>query len=97
MRASDFRRYVQTTAAAATIAIAGVSAPAVLGAQETATPPAPVQTMDVDDDAYEDDDDMDLGWLGLLGLAGLLGLRRRHVTHVDHTTRVDDTTRRPMV
>ncbi|HST90746.1 MAG TPA: WGxxGxxG family protein [Brevundimonas sp.] len=25
----------------------------------------------------EDDDGMDLGWLGLLGLAGLLGLKKR--------------------
>ena len=95
MRASDFRRHLQTTVAAATIAIAGVSAPAALSAQQTATPSAPAQTMEVDDDAYEQDDDTDLGWLGLLGLAGLLGLRRRHVHHT--TTRVDDTTRRPMV
>ena len=34
----------------------------------------------------DDDDGMDLGWLGLLGLAGLLGLRRRD--H-DHVHRVD--------
>lgn len=31
------------------------------------------------------DNDFDLGWLGLLGLAGLLGLRR--ATHSDSTTR----------
>jgi hypothetical protein len=36
--------------------------------------------------ADDDDDGMDLGWIGLLGLAGLLGLRRRD--H-DHVQRVD--------
>ena len=30
----------------------------------------------------DDDDGMDLGWIGLLGLAGLLGLRRRETTVV---------------
>lgn len=34
----------------------------------------------------DDDDGMDLGWIGLLGLAGLLGLRRRDP---DHVHRVD--------
>lgn len=36
--------------------------------------------------ADDDDDGMDLGWIGLLGLAGLLGLRRRDP---DHVHRVD--------
>jgi hypothetical protein len=34
------------------------------------------------------DDGMDLGWIGLLGLAGLLGLRKREPVRVD---RVDTT------
>ena len=46
--------------------------------------------------AEDDDDGMDLGWIGLLGLAGLLGLRRREP---DHVHRVDNppprTTTRP--
>ena len=84
MRETDFRRIIQGTALAATIAIAGVTVPTVAAAQDTGV----VQTTTTDDD-----DDTDLGWLGLLGLAGLLGLRRRdHVTHVD-TTR--STTTRP--
>ena len=38
----------------------------------------------------DDDDGMDLGWIGLLGLAGLLGLRRREAT-VTRVDRVDTT------
>lgn len=34
--------------------------------------------------APRQDNDRDLGWIGLLGLAGLLGLRRkRHDDHMD--------------
>lgn len=39
-----------------------------------------------DDTARNDDDGMDMGWLGLLGLAGLLGLRRREVHRDVRTT-----------
>lgn len=30
----------------------------------------------------EEDEGMDLGWIGLLGLVGLLGLRKRSTEHV---------------
>jgi hypothetical protein len=38
------------------------------------------------------DNDRDMGWIGLLGLAGLLGLRRRH----HHDDRNDMRTAHPM-
>ena len=34
--------------------------------------------------ATDNDNDRDMGWIGLLGLAGLLGLRRKHVDHDRH-------------
>ena len=83
MRELDFRRFFQSAALAATIAVAGIAAPNVAIAQGAE---AGVQETEVDDE----DDDMDWGWVGLLGLAGLLGLRRRdhHVHHTDPTRRV---------
>lgn len=54
-------------------------------AQTTATDPTYQPAPMVE---QEEDDGMDLGWLGLLGLAGLLGLRRKPADHrVDTTTR----------
>ena len=86
MRVLELRKLLQGAALAASIAAAPVAVPSVLSAQ---TPdPGVTQT----DDMYDDDDDMDWGWVGLLGLAGLLGLRRRD-HHVHHT---DTTARRPM-
>ena len=82
----DIRRFFQTAALAATVAIAGASAPSVVHAQGATGDQATTTTRMADDD----DDGMDLGWLGLLGLAGLFGLRRR-----DTTTHHTDTTRRP--
>jgi hypothetical protein len=47
--------------------------------QSTAT-----QTMGAGPDTMtREDNDRDMGWIGLLGLAGLLGLRRKH-HHDDH-------------
>ncbi len=43
----------------------------------------------------DDDDGMDLGWIGLLGLAGLLGLRRREPDHVHRVDTPPRTTTRP--
>ncbi len=66
-----------------------VSAPAQGYTQTTGdTSPSgqPVQSGGQVAPADDDDDGMDLGWIGLLGLAGLLGLRRRD--H-DHVQRVD--------
>jgi MYXO-CTERM domain-containing protein len=93
MRVSDFRRFFQGAAVAATIAAAGAITPTDAAAQVASDSAAAQTTMRVNDDV--DDDDTDLGWLGLLGLAGLLGLRRRDRVH--HTERVVDhvdTTRR---
>ena len=95
MRVSDFRRFFQTAALAATFA----AAPSIVSAQPVTDSAAAAQTaMRVDDDVDDvDDDDTDLGWLGLLGLAGLLGLRRRDRVHHERVERVDyvDPTRRP--
>ena len=98
MRVSEFRRFFQGAALAATIAAAGAMTPSYVSAQ-TASDSAAVAVRTDDDLDDMDDDDTDLGWLGLLGLAGLLGLRRRErVHHVDRVDRVDytDTTRRPL-
>jgi MYXO-CTERM domain-containing protein len=66
------------------MAIAGAIVPSAVAAQTPSDPAAAQPTTN-----FDDDDDMDWGWVGLLGLAGLLGLRRRD--RVDHV----DTTRRP--
>lgn len=75
MRDVQIRRLVVNVTLAAAFAVAGAAFPAAVAAQgagEVGTTPVPVEN---------DDDGMDLGWLGLLGLAGLLGLRRRDGHH----------------
>jgi MYXO-CTERM domain-containing protein len=92
MRVSDFRRFFQGAALAATVAVAAT--PNHVSAQTAGDSMGAQTTARVNDDV-DHDDDTDLGWLGLLGLAGLLGLRRRDRVH--HTERVvdhADTTRR---
>ena len=83
MQMPDFRRFFQCAAFAVTIAIAGMATPTVVSAQAAGGDQAATRVAD------DDDDGMDLGWLGLLGLAGLFGLRRRDNTvhHTDTTTR----------
>ena len=75
-----------------------VVAPAQLYAQATGETTATGQTVGQSSGqvapADNDDDGMDLGWLGLLGLAGLLGLRRRDHDHV-HRVDTTRTTARP--
>ena len=66
---SGFRR----AAFIASLVIAGLVMPRAMIAQTPATDPNMTQQQGMDND----DDGMELGWLGLLGLAGLLGLRRR--------------------
>jgi MYXO-CTERM domain-containing protein len=86
MQPSDYRRFFQGAALAASIAIGSAALPSVASAQgDAATANQTTRTRDADDNGT------DWGWLGLLGLAGLLGLRRRD-NHVHHT---DTTTRRP--
>ncbi|MCC2675055.1 MAG: hypothetical protein K0R58_2002 [Ramlibacter sp.] len=46
-------------------------------ADSSTTAPATAQ-MGAGPETRGDDNDRDLGWIGLLGLAGLLGLRRKH-------------------
>jgi MYXO-CTERM domain-containing protein len=71
MRHFDFRRLLRITAASAAVAIAGITVPAAISAQDI---PDTDVGQEVEDMA---DGDQDWGWVGLLGLAGLLGLRRR--------------------
>ena len=78
MQTTDFRRFFQRTALAATLAVAAVATPSVAKAQ-TANDQSTTRT---------NDDGGSWDWLGLLGLAGLLGLRRRtEVRHTETTTR----------
>jgi MYXO-CTERM domain-containing protein len=84
MLTRDIRRCFLSTTFMATVAIAGAMIPSVTHAQATTGDQTTTSR------TTNDDDGMDLGWLGLLGLAGLFGLRRRDDRH--HT---DTTTRRP--
>jgi MYXO-CTERM domain-containing protein len=84
MQTRDIRRFFQSTALMATVAVAGATIPSVAHAQATTGDQTTTRMAD------DDDDGMDLGWLGLLGLAGLFGLRRR-----DDRNYTDTTTRRP--
>ena len=43
------------------------------------------------DRPVQQDNDHDMGWIGLLGLAGLLGLRRKHHHDDPHDMRVHPT------
>jgi MYXO-CTERM domain-containing protein len=90
MRPSEYRRFFQGAALAASIAIGSAALPSVAAAQSDAAT-AGQTTGQTTRTQNGDDDKTDWGWLGLLGLAGLLGLRRRD-NHVHHT---DTTTRRP--
>lgn len=65
---------------AAAAAVLALSAGSAL-AQNTA-PGADPYTDTAVAPVVEEDEGMDLGWLGLLGLAGLLGLRKRRVETV---------------
>jgi hypothetical protein len=82
MQRIEYRRIIGSAILALTLLATGAVAPSV--AQTPAGTGAQGDATTVPDD----DDGMDLGWLGLLGLAGLLGLRRKdehHVTRVDTT------------
>lgn len=74
---------------AAALLIAGVSiAPALAqtgtGAAAASAAEDRTQT-NMARDTERDDNDFDLGWLGLLGLAGLIP-RKQKVVHTDHVT-----------
>ena len=85
MRETELRRIFRHAALTAGRVVAG---PAVAPVATAQTPMDSMQDRTAVDDMYDDDDDMDWGWIGLLGLAGLLGLRRR-----DHVDRIDNADR----
>lgn len=78
------KRLAQTTAmviglAALPLAAQTSTPPPATGAHDGATATdSMARHTDVDND-----NDFNMGWLGLLGLAGLVGLRRHRHTHVD--------------
>lgn len=88
MKFSNLTKFVGAGVLAASLAVLPSHLPA--SAQTDAAPDTTTTAPNagVDNDAYENDNDFDWGWLGLLGLAGLAGLagRKRH----DDTVRYRD-------
>lgn len=72
-----FRRAAVTTGLLTVVAF-----PLSATAQTPANDPNATRTDMMNDN---DDDGMDMGWIGLLGLAGLLGLRKRDNVDIRHT------------
>ena len=75
MRAEKLRRILRRAAFMSGLVLVG-ALPVSSTAQTPATDPT-TQPRDMTNDDLDDDDGMEMGWIGLLGLAGLLGLRRR--------------------